>query len=128
MMPPHMNAIAQMYPHIAFHKFLGIEILEIAEDFARVELPFRPELVGGADAYHGGVVASLIDLTGALAAWSGHAPKPGERAATVSITVQYIAEARATARRKELIFCDVSARAKEDDRLIATGTLVYRIA
>lgn len=132
----HMNAIVQMYPELPFHKVLGFEILETTTDLARVHLPFRKELVGGSNAYHGGVIASLMDLTGALAAWSGHTPQPDERAATVSITVNYVsaargedvmAEAKATGRARELIFCDVSVRTKDDDRLIAIGNLVYRI-
>lgn len=132
----HMDAIVKMYPELPFHKVLGFEILETATDLARVHLPFKNDLVGGGNAYHGGVIASLMDLTGALAAWSGHDPEKGTRAATVSFTVQYVAaargedvvaEARATGRVKELIFCDVSVRTKDANRLIAIGNLVYRI-
>ncbi|MCB0220351.1 MAG: PaaI family thioesterase [Chrysiogenetes bacterium] len=135
MVANHMDAIVQMYPELPFHKVLGFEILKTVPDMARVHLPFKSDLVSSGNAYHGGVIASLMDLTGALAAWSGHDPQKGTRAATVSFTVQYlaaargediIAEARATGRAKELIFCDVSVRTKETDRLIAIGNLVYR--
>ncbi len=129
--------IAKMYPSIPFQKLLGIEVLERAPDRAKVLLPFKPELAGGGNAYHGGVVSSLIDLTGALAAWSGHDPAKGMKASTVTLTVQFlsaaqgedlVAEGRAVKRGKELIFCDIDVHAKASGKHIATGVLVYRIA
>ncbi|MDM4771507.1 PaaI family thioesterase [Solimonas sp. SE-A11] len=130
-------ALIKMFPQIAFQKLLGIEVVEAAPDRAVVQLAHRAELCGGGNALHGGVISSLIDLTGALAAWSGHDPTRGMKASTVTLTVNYISAAlgapiRATGvvrrRGKELIFCDVEI--VEDTaaaRLVATGSMVYRI-
>jgi len=129
--------IAKMYPSIPFQKLLGIQVLEMAPDRAKVLLPFRADLTGSQSVYHGGVVSSLIDLTGALAAWSGHDPAKGMKASTVTLTVQFlsaaqgedlVAEGRAVKRGKELIFCDIDVHSKTSGKHIATGVLVYRIA
>lgn len=78
----------------------------------------------------------MLDLTGAPAAWSGHDPKNGMKAATVSMTVHYlaaalgkdiIATANAVKRGRELIFSEVSIREKGSDKLIANGSMIYRI-
>ncbi|MEW6777205.1 MAG: PaaI family thioesterase [Bdellovibrionota bacterium] len=132
-----VEMIMKMYPAIPFQKLLGIQILETAPDKAKILLPFRPELAGGGNAYHGGVISSLIDLTGALAAWSGHDAAKGMKASTVTLTVQFlsaaqgedvVAEGRAIKRGKELIFCDIDVSAKTTGKAIATGVMVYRIA
>ncbi|WP_370305091.1 PaaI family thioesterase [Sinimarinibacterium flocculans] len=141
-MPPadpaaQIAALIRMFPQIGFQKLLGIEVVETVPDRAVVRLAHRAELCGGGNALHGGVISSLIDLTGALAAWSGHDPARGMKASTVTLTVNYIGAAlgepiRATGvvrrRGKELIFCDVEI--VEDTaaaRLVATGSMVYRI-
>ena len=61
-----------------------------------MRLPFKPELVGGVNAFHGGAISSLLDLTGALAAWSGHDPEKGMKASTVTLTTNYVAAAQGT--------------------------------
>lgn len=132
-----LAALIKMFPQIGFQKLLGIEVLEAAGGRAVVRLPHRAELCGGGNALHGGVISSLIDLTGALAAWCGHDPARGMKASTVTLTVNFIGAAlgepiRAIGsvrrRGKELIFCDVEVF--EDTaaaRLVATGSMVYRI-
>ncbi|MDT0496168.1 PaaI family thioesterase [Algiphilus sp. W345] len=132
-----LAALIKMFPQIGFQKLLGIEVLEAAGDRAVVRLPHRAELCGGGNALHGGVISSLIDLTGALSAWCGHDPARGMKASTVTLTVNYIGAAlgepiraigNVRRRGKELIFCDVEVF--EDTaaaRLVATGTMVYRI-
>ena len=79
-----VDSLIQMFPEVPFQKLLGIEIVEVATDRAVVCLPYRGDLAGGGNAFHGGAISSLLDLTGALAAWSGHDPKNGMKAATVS--------------------------------------------
>ena len=70
-----VDSLIRMFPHVPFQKLLGIEIVEVVTDRAVVCLPFREELAGGGNAFHGGAISSLLDLTGALAAWSGQDPK-----------------------------------------------------
>ena len=55
-----------MTEHIPFNKLLGVEVGELREGFARMEVPYRPELIGDPmrPAIHGGVLSTLIDACG----------------------------------------------------------------
>lgn len=134
---PMISSLIAVYPEIPFQKLLGIEIVEVSADRAVVKLPFRKELTGGGDAFHGGVIGSLLDLTGALAAWSGHDPARGIKASTVSMTTNFIAaalgtdvvaSAHAVKRGKELIFCTIDIAESGSGKLVANGSMIYRIA
>ncbi len=133
---PLIESLVSVYPNVPFQKLLGIEVVEVATDKAVVRLPYRDDLAGGGNAFHGGVVSSLLDLTGALAAWSGHDPARGMKASTVTITTNYIAAAlgtdivataHAVKRGKELVFCEVAICESGTGKLIANGTMIYRI-
>lgn len=135
-----IETVLALYPEIPFQKLLGIAIVKAnpGENEAVVRLPFKAQLTGGGQAYHGGVISSLIDLTGALAAWMGHDPAKGMKASTVNLNVNFIAAAlgrdiKAVAqvrkRGKELNFVDVEVVTDDvEEKLIATGSMVYRIA
>lgn len=135
-----VKMVLDMYPEIAFQKLLNIQVedAKIGQDYAVVRLPFHEQLCGGGKAYHGGVISSLIDLTGALATWCGHDTAKGMKASTVTLNVQFLAAAlgqdiRAKAqvkrRGKDLNFVDIVVETADDaKKLIATGSMVYRIA
>lgn len=134
---PQIAQLLEMWPDIGFQKLLGIEVLEASPQRAVVRLPHRMDLCGGGNALHGGVISSMLDLTGALAAWSGHDIARGMKASTVTLTVNFVGAAMGTAivatgevrrRGKELIFCDVEIVEDNDARrLVATGSMIYRI-
>lgn len=133
----YTDMIKEMYPQVPFQKLLGVEVLETADDYAKVLIPFRQELAGGGNAYHGGVISSLIDLTGALSVWMGHdAENKGVKASTVTLNVQFlsaalgqdiIAEGRCNKRGKELNFSSIDVFTADTNKLIAKGAIVYRI-
>ena len=135
-----VKMVIDMYPEIAVQKLLNIQVedAQLGQNHAVVRLPFHEQLCGGGKAYHGGVISSLIDLTGALATWCGHYTEKGMKASTVTLNVQFLAAAlgqdiRATAqvkrRGKDLNFVDIVVEtADEVKKLIATGSMVYRIA
>lgn len=53
--------------HIApFHRWLDLKIVEQNDDYLKLEMPWRDEMVSNPmiGAAHGGILASLIDLTG----------------------------------------------------------------
>lgn len=134
---PMIASLVSVYPDVPFQKLLGIEVVQVSPDKAVIRLPFRGELAGGGNAFHGGAISSLLDLTGALAAWSGHDPARGMKASTVTITTNYIAAAlgtdvvataHAVKRGKELIFCEVTISESGNGKLVANGTMIYRIA
>jgi uncharacterized protein (TIGR00369 family) len=114
---------------------LGIVIEEWSPEGARLRLPFDAQLTNDGTAYHGGVVASLVDTAGAAAVWAGHDFDKGVRAATVSLTVNYtgagrgtdlVADAVCVKRGKDLAFSEIRV-ADAEGRGVATATLVYRI-
>ena len=114
---------------------LGAQIEEWTPAGSRIRIPFDAALTNDGKAYHGGVVASLMDTVGAAAVWAGHDFDKGTRAATVSLTVNYTGSARESdlvgtaecvKRGKDLAFCEIHVT-DGDGRSVATGTLVYRI-
>lgn len=131
------QAIRDMFPETPYMKSVGVVIERYEPDEVVMRLPFRADLTNDGSAYHGGVIASLMDSAGGLAAWSGHDFDKGVRAATVSLSVHYLGlarsgsdlwcEGRALKRGRELIFCEM--RVTDDaGRLVADGQLTYRIA
>ncbi|MBL4868083.1 MAG: PaaI family thioesterase [Pseudomonadales bacterium] len=134
----YTDMLRKMYPQVPFQKLLGVEVLDAADDYSKVQIKFRPELAGGGDAYHGGVISSLVDLTGALAVWMGHdVEKKGMKASTVSLNVQFlgaalgeniVAEGRCIKRGKELNFCNIEIHGADTNKQVASGSIVYRIA
>ena len=135
--------ILNKFKDVPFHDLLGIQILETETDRAKVLIDFKQELAGGINAFHGGVVSSLIDLTGGLAAWCGHHSMQGHndvlnmKRSTLMLSIQYlsnvncepiIAEGVVTKRTKELIFSNIEVRSQPNGKLIATGSMVYRIS
>jgi uncharacterized protein (TIGR00369 family) len=76
-----------------FHDFLGLEALTADARTTVVRMPFRPEL--GLDrereAFHGGVLASLIDIT----AHAAVALRVGRVAPTVDLRIDYLRPAQA---------------------------------
>jgi uncharacterized protein (TIGR00369 family) len=114
------------------HVGLGLE--EVRTDYARMRLPFRPELNQAAGVLHGGAIATLIDTAVVPAIGSGYEQMP--LMFTVNMLVQYldavrgedaIAEAWVEKRGRSLVFTRVEVRTASDV-LAATGTLVYKVS
>jgi len=49
------------WDRVFFPNVLGLELIEVREDCARMRLPHRPEFDQPAGVTHGGAIASLID-------------------------------------------------------------------
>lgn len=119
-----------------YMKHLGMELLDTAEGYAKLALRFQKENTTAADALHGGAIASLIDTTGAMAAWTtAEIATPKYFGSTVGVTVNYLsgvigedcfAEGRILKRGREVIYNDVRVT-NEAGKLLAQGTVIYRI-
>lgn len=129
------RAVADFMPKTPFIESLGLIIERYEPDEARVRLPFRADLTNDGTYYHGGVVASVLDTCGALAAWSNHDFTKGARASTVAMSVQYVGAckgsdlvctAKAVKRGKELTFTEITA-SDPDGRIVAHAVQTYRI-
>ncbi|HWG90160.1 MAG TPA: PaaI family thioesterase [Candidatus Thermoplasmatota archaeon] len=117
-----------------YHQWLGVQLVEVEKGRVVLRLPFRPEFVGNPmiPAYHGGITAALVDLSGGVVLFSElRIPTP-----TIDMRVDYlrpalagkalIAEARVRAIGKTVAHVDVVIH-DEDGREVATGTGVYTV-
>lgn len=124
-----------MEHHVPFNRYLGLRGESIGAGRAVLVLPVRPEFVGDPrrPALHGGVLSTLIDTAGGLAAWS--ALGAGESVSTVDLRVDYLEPAglghplRAEAElvRKGNRVCHVRVTVTQGDMLVAEGRAVYNI-
>ena len=128
--------MAKVIAKTPYMKHLGMEYIEGREGYARLRLRFQKENTTAGDALHGGAIASLIDTTGAMAAWTtAEILSPRYFGSTVGVNVNYLsgiigedafAEGQVLKRGKEIIYCDVRVT-NADGKLLAQGTVVYRI-
>jgi uncharacterized protein (TIGR00369 family) len=128
------ESITAFIPSSPLVGHLGIELVDIELDRARLRLPFRPELATMGDVVHGGAIAALLDTASMAAAWSDDVVPESLAGATVSMNVDFVAAARgvdllatatAVRRGRSLCFCDVTVT-DPHDRVIAKGLAVHR--
>jgi uncharacterized protein (TIGR00369 family) len=124
-----------MEQHVPFNRYLGLRGESIGKGRAVLVLPVRPEFVGDPrrPALHGGVLSTLIDTAGGLAAWSMLGA--GETVSTVDLRVDYLEPAglghplRAEAElvRKGNRVCHVKVAVTQGGALVAEGRAVFNI-
>ncbi len=132
----NIERMAKVIAFMPFARHLGMELMEASEGYAKVRLAYQKENSTVGDALHGGAVASLIDTTGAMAAWTtAEIATPRYFGSTIGITVNYLsavigedcyAEGRILKRGREVIYNDVRVT-NEAGKLLAQGTVLYRI-
>jgi uncharacterized protein (TIGR00369 family) len=129
--------IAAFLEHSKFVVHLDMKLREIEDDRAILVLPFSEEVVTIGDVVHGGAVSALIDTAAMAASWSaiGFDGEP-PRGTTVSLTVDFLAaaraqdllaEARVLRRGSTLVFVEVKVTGADDDTLVATGLVTYKL-
>ncbi len=128
--------IAKVIEMMPFTRHLGIELVEAGEGYAKLRLRFQKENTTAADALHGGAVASLIDTTGAMAAWTtAEIATARYFGSTVAVSANYLsavigedcfAEGRVLKRGKEIIYTDIRVT-NDAGKLLAQGNVIYRI-
>ena len=128
-------AIRDLMPTTPFLSGLGVVFDRYEPDEVTLRLPFRADLTNDGTYYHGGVIAAVIDTTGAAAAWSNHDFDRGARASTVAMSIQYVGackrsdlvcHARTVRRGKELTFTEITA-SDADGNVVAHAVQTYRI-
>ena len=134
MAPTRREVIAGFIPSSPLVGHLGIEVVSLEPDAARLRLPFRPELATMGDVVHGGAIASLLDTAAMAAAWCDDTVPEALAGATVSLHVDYVAaaravdlvaEGRAVRRGRSLCFCEVEAT-DPDGTVVAKALAVHR--
>ena len=67
-----LNQLGDIYEnHMPFHRLLGIKIVSLTPTDIKVRIDMREELIGNfiRQILHGGVISSMLDLTGGLIAF-----------------------------------------------------------
>jgi acyl-CoA thioesterase len=117
-----------------FGRHIGVEILEAEDGFARVKVPYRPELTNPAGKLHGGVIATAADTSMAVAIGSVLG-EPG-RHSTVKLEIRYkasvtdgeiIAEAKVM-RRKSRIFLGEAVVKNGNGQVVAIARATFMAA
>ena len=88
MAPATLQGLQSELGRCPFHDLLQLEALRADTELTAVRLPFRPELGLARDrqAFHGGVVASLVDVT----AHAAVALSTGAVAPTIDLRIDYL--------------------------------------
>ena len=85
----------------AFSKWLGIEVIKVAEGFCKLEMIVRDEMTNGFNIAHGGISYSLADSALAFAANSDGVQSLSIET-TISHTKKVLSGDRLTAETKEI--------------------------
>lgn len=135
----HELLVRVMEELIPFNRWLGVKCVRLEAGFARLEVPFRPELVGDATrpALHGGVLSTLADTAAGAAVWS-RLDDDQVRISTIDLRVDYLRPGRLETIAAEASVVRVGNRVGVADvrlfhpdspaETIATGKGVYNIA
>ena len=127
-----------MGPHVGKLPFMaarGIHVEHMTGGTSRLVMPFQSGDADAVGGVHEGAVLALLDTTGAMASWAQTGPGPYQ-ASTPSLQAQIlepapkddlVAYGRNVQRDDELLWSDVEIAAAGDGRVVARGTVIYRI-
>lgn len=136
--PAYLQKVTEIFNEgIPFNRFLGLRLVELSEGRAVVEVPFREEYIGDVPKHivHGGVISTLIDVTGGATAFSVLEFPRETSLNTVDMRVDYVRMGRgekfvATGQvlRKGNRICVTRVEVVNDEgTLVAHGTAAYSI-
>lgn len=125
---PTSDEIDESLRYVPFHRWLGLRVGKLTEEGLEIIMPWRSEIISITEPHpvvHGGILASLIDLTGLYAVLS----KGGQPAGTAYMNIDYhrqATEGPLTARAKVLKIGRVISTAEiyiydPENRLLASG-------
>jgi uncharacterized protein (TIGR00369 family) len=116
-----------------FGRHIGVEVLEVGEGFARVRLPYRPEITNPAGKLHGGAIATAADTSMAVAI--GSILGGPSRHSTVKLEIRYktpvtdgeiIVEAKVT-RRKPRVFLGEATVTNGHGQVVAVAQAIFMV-
>jgi uncharacterized protein (TIGR00369 family) len=81
---------------IPFNRVLGVRVARASRGSIRLEIPFRPELIGDPmrPALHGGVISAVADTAGGAAVWSNLEDERA-RVSTIDLRIDYLRPGKA---------------------------------
>lgn len=77
--------VAQMIATDTYSEWLGVEVLEVADGFAKIKMTTRKEMLNGHGVVHGGISFSLADSAFAFAC-NTH----GQKAVSIETSINHI--------------------------------------
>jgi uncharacterized protein (TIGR00369 family) len=123
---------------IAFNKVLGLSLIEAGGGKARLEFPFKEELVGNftLGILHGGVISSALDVAGGLAVQASFADEdPFYAMGTVDMRIDFLRPGKGlrfvatgqVMRPGRILYSTRMELVNETGELLAIGQAVYRV-
>jgi uncharacterized protein (TIGR00369 family) len=116
-----------------FGRHIGVTVLEVGDGFARVKLPYRPEITNPAGKLHGGAIATAADTSMAVAV--GSVLGGPARHSTVKLEIRYkasvtdgeiIAEAKVV-RRKPRVFLGEAVVKNGNGQVVAIAKATFMV-
>jgi len=122
---------------IPLHRYLGFELLEVSDGFARIKVPFKEELIGNPRirALHGGIISTAMDSVGGAAAMTTLVSSD-DRLSTIDIRVDYlrpgnakdlIVEGNIVRSGNRIVVTSMKAYHAGSEKIIAVGKGVYNV-
>ncbi len=132
--PGHRFRLLEAYvEHSPFARLLGMQVATLEAGRAVARLPFDDTLATYGNVVHGGALASLMDLSATLAAWTAADLERVVGGGTVTLAISYIspaagtdliAESRVRRAGRKLAFCTVDVQA-DDGTAVAAAEATY---
>ena len=117
-----------------FPTLVGLRCEEVRVDYARMRLPYRPELDQPAGVVHGGAIATLVDTVVVPAIAQRYDAVPamftvhlGLNFISPLVAADAVAEGWVVRRGYRTLFLAVEVRDATTGALCATGDLVYQV-
>jgi acyl-coenzyme A thioesterase 13 len=124
------------FTRVKFAEFLGADVVEAAHARAVLSVPLQQKLMNVGGRLSGGASASLLNLAGTLAAWTGIDLAAEPYLGCVDMSVRYlaaaadepiVADAHIEQRSEELFFSAVRVSSAATGQLVAIGQVSYRL-
>lgn len=120
---------------IPIHKFLGLELIEIREGYAKVRVPFQEVVMGDIvrRRWHGGILATIMDSVGSLTGVAYFSSKK-DKMATIDMRVDYlkgaeaapiIVEGKIVRLGRRILVTKMYVWDEQEETLLAEGKGVY---
>ncbi len=143
-----LQSLGKMFVEIPFNRMLGLNLDNLVEDKVTLSFPMKNELIGNfmQGILHGGVISSVIDMSGGLVAMAAAAHKHKEKSldeikillgksSTVALNINYIRPGKGNfffvnsrvLRSGNKICFTQSELFNEEDVLIAAGAATYLV-
>lgn len=120
---------------VPFHRVLGVDVEHMTDGRARIVMPAGAAIADESGGVHEGALLALADTAGSMAAWAKTGPGR-YKASTTGLQARILEPVpdadlvgfgRVRHHDRELLFSDFEIARASDRRLVAHGTVNYRI-